>query len=86
MMYQVVVAPAVNKVIAGLPQDVRKRIALRLVALQSNPRPPGCIKLTGEDAYRIRVGDYRVIYTVDDGRLIVVVIDSGHRREIYRKK
>jgi hypothetical protein len=47
--------------------------------LADNPRPPGSVKLTGQDAYRVRVGDYRIIYTVHDEQLLVLVIDVGHR-------
>ena len=86
MAYQVTVTPAADHVIAKLPRDVRRRIADRLVALADNPQPPGSIKLTGEDAYRIRVGDYRIIYTIQDDRLIVLVIDIGHRRDVYRRR
>lgn len=86
MDYLVTLLPAVDKVIARLPKDVRLRIADRLVTLASNPRPLGSLKLTGQDAYRIRVGDYRIIYTIQDERLIVLVIDVGHRREVYRRK
>jgi mRNA interferase RelE/StbE len=51
--------------------------------LEHDPRPPGCKKLRGRDAWRIRIGDYRAIYEIDDGRLIVTVITVGHRREVY---
>lgn len=86
MAYQVIVLPSADKVVARLPKEIRARIAERLVALSDNPRPPGSVKLTDQDAYRIRVGDYRVIYTIEDKRLIVLVIDVGHRREVYRGK
>jgi mRNA interferase RelE/StbE len=69
-----------------LPKDIRARVAEKLAARSANPRPPRSVKLTGEDAYRIRVGDYRIIYTIEDDRLIVLVIDVGHRREVYRRK
>ncbi len=55
-----------------------------MAALAENPRPTGCIKLTGMEAYRIRVGDYRIVYEITDRVLIVTVIDVGHRREVYR--
>jgi mRNA interferase RelE/StbE len=51
--------------------------------LELDPRPLGCKKLKGRDAYRIRIGDYRVIYEINDGRLIVTVVTIGHRREVY---
>ena len=57
---------------------------LRIENLAENPRPPGAIKLAGQEAYRIRVGDYRVVYAIADERLVILVVDVGHRREIYR--
>ena len=86
MAYRVVITPAANRAIARLPATVRRRIADRLAALAENPRPAGSIKLAGEDTYRIRVGDYRIIYAIEDDRLIVLVIDVGHRRDIYRRR
>jgi mRNA interferase RelE/StbE len=62
------------------------RIALRLEDLTSNPRPPGCRKLKGgEKEWRIRVGDYRVVYTIDDARLVVEVTRIRHRSEVYQR-
>jgi len=55
-----------------------------MLALAVNPRPHGVAKLSGREAWRIRVGDYRVIYTIDDARQGVVIYAIGHRREIYR--
>ena len=68
-----------------LPKTQRDRIRQRIRELAANPRPQGSIKLKGEDdLYRIRVGDYRVIYTIRDDELIVLVLRVGHRREVYR--
>lgn len=53
-------------------------------ALADDPRPLGSRKLVGRDSYRIRVGDYRVIYLMDDGEIVVTVLGVGHRREVYR--
>jgi len=53
-------------------------------ALRDDPRPPGCVKLSGLDFYRVRQGDYRIIYEIEDQRLIVIVVKVGHRRGIYR--
>jgi mRNA interferase RelE/StbE len=85
MSYQLDYYPAATRAIEKLPRHVQRRILDRLEGLKENPRPPGSIKLTGQDAYRIRVGDYRIIYTIQDQRLIVLVIDVGHRREVYRR-
>jgi mRNA interferase RelE/StbE len=76
-------APA-RKSLARLPEQIQTRIARSMLALADNPRPAGVIKLTGRDAWRIRVGDYRVIYTIDDKCKEVVIYAIGHRREIYR--
>lgn len=52
----------------------------------TTPVRTGCVKLSGQDAYRVRVGDYRIIYTIEDDKLIVLVIDVGHRRDVYRRR
>jgi mRNA interferase RelE/StbE len=63
-----------------------ERIVLRLEALASNPRPPGCKKLkSGDREWRIRVGDYRVVYTIDDAKLLVEVTRIRHRSEVYER-
>jgi mRNA interferase RelE/StbE len=86
MTYRVIVTPAADRAVAKLPGQIRERIAERLRALADNPRPVGSIKLAGEDLYRIRVGDYRIIYSIEDDRLVILVVDVGHRREIYRRR
>lgn len=63
----------------------RQRLVARIQALSTDPRPPGCEKLAGHaDRYRVRQGDYRVVYAVDDAEQIVLVFKIGHRREVYR--
>jgi mRNA interferase RelE/StbE len=86
MAYRLEYEPGVLRTLRRLPREVQKRIVAKLDTLKDNPRPPGSIKLTGEDAYRIRVGDYRIIYAIYDDRLLVLVIDVGHRREVYRRR
>jgi mRNA interferase RelE/StbE len=68
-----------------LERPIRQRIANALAALSENPRPHGCIKLQGLEAYRIRVGSYRIIYEIHDDHLLVLVVDVGHRRDVYRR-
>ena len=85
MPYRIEYLPPARKVIEKLSRSVQHRILEKIGSLAHDPRPPGCVKLTGQDAYRIRVGDYRVIYTIEDKQLIVLVIDVGHRRDVYRK-
>ena len=86
MLYALEYLPSASKSIEKLPRQIQQRILDRLEVLSSNPRLPGSVKLSGQDAYRVRVGDYRIIYTIHDQRLIVVVIHIGHRREVYRRK
>jgi mRNA interferase RelE/StbE len=73
-----------EKVLEKLDAQLQKRIVNKLRQLESNPRGQGAIKLTGAPKWRIRVGDYRIIYDIQDSVLIVTVIKIGHRRDIYR--
>ena len=68
-----------------LSRDVQTRLSPSIESLKDNPRPPGSEKLKGaDDAYRIRVGDYRILYEVRDKELVVYIIEAGHRREVYK--
>jgi mRNA interferase RelE/StbE len=69
-----------------LPKDVQERLTPHIDALTRNPCPSGVKKLKGEDAYRLRVGDYRIIYQIQEKALLVLVIKIGHRRAVYRKR
>jgi len=82
--YTVRVKDSAEREFRRLPQEDIQRILKRLQQLASHPRPPGCEKLTGEDGYRIRQGDYRILYAVDDAQRVVQVLRIGHRREVYR--
>lgn len=84
MKYQVILPKTVQKEMNRLPDDVIDRILDRLEELKVNPRPSDSKKLKGRPAWRIRVGDYRVIYEVHDRELRVIIITIGHRREVYR--
>jgi len=85
MTYSVAFRPSARKDIDALPQNVFKRVQVKIDALGANPRPPTCVKLTGhESLYRLRVGDWRVVYAVNDQSRIVTVTVVAHRREIYR--
>jgi len=71
--------------LAALPEAVRQRIARRIDLLQIEARPRGSLKLAGtDDLWRLRVGDYRVIYRIEDAILVVLVIRIAHRRDAYR--
>lgn len=85
MRYGIRFKPAAAKELAKLPKDVQRRLAPRIDGLAANPRPAGAEKLAGEEAWRIRVGDYRVVYTIEDRVLLVLVIHVGNRREVYRR-
>jgi mRNA interferase RelE/StbE len=84
MTYRVIIASSARREIDKLTTDIRQRIIARILSLEQEPRPIGVIKKQGEDAYRIRVGDYRVIYSIEDAVKIVTVIKVGHRRDVYR--
>lgn len=74
-----------RKELASLPSNVQKRIAAEIEALKANPRPPGVKALkNGGGRLRLRIGDYRIIYRIEDDRLVVVVVKVGHRRDIYK--
>jgi mRNA interferase RelE/StbE len=76
--------PCVDREIEALPREAQARVVKAVRALADNPRPRGCKKLKGRDAYRIRVGDYRVVYEIHDDVLIVLVVRVAHRREAYK--
>jgi mRNA interferase RelE/StbE len=79
-----VVRPSVGKDTKDIPSDDLRKILRKMEALCDDPRPPASVKLSGMEYYRIHQGDYRIIYEIEDNRLIVVVIKIGHRRDIYR--
>jgi mRNA interferase RelE/StbE len=84
MIYAVTILRRAQRELKDLPPDVFRRVAIALRALGDNPHPPGCQKLTGRDGWRVRVGDYRVVYEIDDAAHSVLVLHVGHRRDVYR--
>jgi mRNA interferase RelE/StbE len=84
MTYRIEVSRRAAKVVTGLDKPMRRRVLAAIEALAGNPRPPGCKKLAGSGGWRIRIGDYRVVYEIHDQVLLVIVVDIGNRREIYR--
>lgn len=85
MAYSIGFAQSAKRQFDKLPDSVKRRMAEAIDKLAENPRPDGVVKLSGEDGiYRIRVGDYRIVYHIEDDKLCVVVLKTGHRREIYR--
>lgn len=88
MPYAIRIGPAAERDIRRLDKQNKLRILDRLEELRTQPRPPGVEKLKGKGAeayYRIRSGDYRVIYAIEDDKLIVLVLKVGNRREVYRR-
>ena len=84
-MYEIEIAPAAERALKKISADIRNRIFKSLLTLRNDPRPHGVKKLSGEDdLYRIRIGDYRIVYQIRDNVLVIVVVNVGHRREIYR--
>jgi mRNA interferase RelE/StbE len=84
VLYDLEVSPAAARQIKKLDRFTQTRVAKRLRALREDPRPRDVKKLSGgTDLYRVRVGDYRILYRIADERLIVVVIRIGHRRDVY---
>ena len=85
MLYRVEISDAALKSLARLPESHWERIRGAIRALAETPRPPSCRKMAGYvDHWCIRVGDYRVVYRVEDKRLLVLVVRVGHRRDVYR--
>jgi mRNA interferase RelE/StbE len=82
--YKILIKPSAVKEIEGIPQKDRQRIAARIQGLPTNPRPPGCEKLSGQDKFRLRQGAYRVVYSVNDDESSLLIVKVGHRKEIYR--
>lgn len=82
--YRIELRPAAVRALRKLDPQVRHRIHGAIALLAQDPRPPGARALQGRDGLRVRVGDYRIVYTVDDRVLTVVVVRLGHRRDVYR--
>jgi mRNA interferase RelE/StbE len=82
--YNIFIKPSAVKEIENIPQKDRLRIIQKIQELANNPRPQGCEKLTGENKYRIRQGVYRIVYSVSDRELHIIVVKVGHRREVYK--
>jgi len=84
-MYKVEFRPSARRELKKLPRRDQVRLLRAIDGLAYDPRPPGVKKLTGaDDLYRVRVGDYRVVYQIHDDRLVVLVVRVGHRKDIYR--
>lgn len=80
--YRLFIKPSAAKEIEALPKQERRRVVTRISSLSHDPRPPACEKLSGQDRYRLRQGDYRILYEILDLAVIVVVVKVGHRRDV----
>jgi mRNA interferase RelE/StbE len=86
MAYRVLFVSRAERGFKRLSADVQDKIISEINSLIENPRPAGAVKLTGSDnLFRVRIGDYRIIYAIEDDLLVVLIVEVGHRREIYRK-
>jgi mRNA interferase RelE/StbE len=86
MIYKIIVSPIAAKSLKSLPQNMKKRIDAKISALAKNPRPADVKILRGElGLFRVRVGDYRIIYKIKDDRLLVLIVKIGHRKDVYRQ-
>jgi mRNA interferase RelE/StbE len=84
--YQVEIAPAAQRDVRRLPPEIVRKVDAAMLELEQTPRPHGCTKLEGsEDEYRVRVGDYRILYVIDDKAKLVTIARVRHRREAYRR-
>jgi mRNA interferase RelE/StbE len=82
--YDLRIKPSAVKELEDLQAKDRRRIVSRIQNLAEEPRPRGCEKLSGRDRYRLRQGNFRILYEVDDGAETVTVVKIGHRRDVYR--
>jgi mRNA interferase RelE/StbE len=82
--YKVLIKPSAVKELESISKKDRQRIIVKIQALSDNPRPPGCQKLSGQERYRLRQGNYRIVYEIQDKALIVFVVKVGDRKEIYK--
>jgi mRNA interferase RelE/StbE len=83
-VYKLFFKKSVQKDFDTIPKKDLKRILSRIKTLAENPRPSGCEKLTGQERYRLRQGQYRIVYSIQDDELTVWIVKVGHRKDIYR--
>jgi mRNA interferase RelE/StbE len=84
LKYELLIKRRAQKQLASIPHPNRNRIIAAIRYLAENPRPTGAKKLTGREAWRILIGDYRVIYEIHEDTLVVLVVSVGHRQDVYR--
>lgn len=84
MTYEIQILPIAVRAIRKLPPEAKRRVQAAIELLAEQPRPPASKKLTGRPEWRVRTGDYRVLYRIEDDVLTVVVVHAGHRRDVYQ--
>lgn len=83
--HEVQISRTAERQLGRLDRTARRRVAAAMLALAENPRPRGCRKLLGyDDVFRVRVGRYRLLYSVSDNTVVIVILKVGHRRDVYR--
>jgi len=82
--YSIVVKESVTKDLRSIPNKDVERILKRINSLSENPRSDGCIKLSGQERYRVRQGIYRIVYEIQDTKLVILIVKVAHRGEVYK--
>jgi mRNA interferase RelE/StbE len=82
--YKIYIKPTAVKELQKIPKRDVNKIIEKIRSLSSNPRPPGCEKLSADEKYRVRQGRYRIVYSIEDDKLVVFIIKIGHRKDVYR--
>lgn len=82
--YKIEIKESAVKELNSIPRKDLKKIVQKIRSLSDNPRPNGCVRLSGRERYRIRQGDYRILYSIENEILVVYVIKIGHKKEVYR--
>ena len=86
MIYEIIITKSIQKQLDNLPNNIQERVYDKISQLAEEPRPDGVVKLKGYDnEYRIRIGDYRLVYEIQDEQLIVLLLQCKHRRDVYKK-
>ena len=86
MTYEIIITKTIQKQLDNLPNNIQERVYEKIAQLAEEPRPDGAVKLKGYDnEYRIRIGDYRLVYEIRDDQLIVLLVQCKHRRDVYKK-
>ena len=86
MIYEIIITKSIQKQLDNLPNNIQERVYDKISQLAKEPRPDGVVKLKGYDnEYRIRIGDYRLVYEIQDEQLIVLLVQCKHRRDVYKK-